>query len=48
MKQSLDYRNLLTEFAAHHNPDAIFAEPPPDAKDFKPLNEKETQKQSVP
>lgn len=48
MKQSLDYRNLLTEFAAHHNPDTIFAEPPPDAKDFKPLNEKETQKQSVP
>lgn len=48
MKQSLDYRNLLTEFAAHHNPDAIFAEPQPDAKDFKPLNEKETQKQSVP
>ncbi|MGN6972759.1 patatin-like phospholipase family protein [Neisseria sp. P0006.S004] len=48
MKQSLDYRNLLTEFTAHHNPDAIFAEPPPDAKDFKPLNEKETQKQSVP
>ena len=48
MKQSLDYRNLLTEFAAYHNPDAIFAEPPPDAKDFKPLNEKETQKQSVP
>ena len=48
MKQSLDYRNLLTEFAAHHNPDVIFAEPPPDAKDFKPLNEKETQKQSVP
>ncbi len=48
MKQSLDYRNLLTEFAAHHNPNAIFAEPPPDAKDFKPLNEKETQKQSVP
>ena len=48
MKQSLDYRNLLTEFAAHHNPDAISSEPPPDAKDFKPLNEKETQKQSVP
>ena len=48
MKQSLDYRNLLTEFAAHHNPDAIFAEPPPDTKDFKPLNEKETQKQPVP
>lgn len=43
MKQSLDYRNLLTEFAAHHNPDTIFAAPPPDAQEFKPLNEKEKQ-----
>ena len=43
MKQSLDYRNLLAEFAAHPNPDAIFAAPPPDAQEFKPLNEKEKQ-----
>ena len=43
MKQSLDYRNLLAEFAAHPNPDTIFAAPPPDAQEFKPLNEKEKQ-----
>ena len=43
MKQSLDYRNLLAEFAAHPNPDIIFAAPPPDAQEFKPLNEKEKQ-----
>ena len=43
MKQSLDYRNLLTEFAAHPNPDTIFAAPPPDAQEFKPLNEKKKQ-----
>ena len=43
MKQSLDYRNLLAEFAAHPNPDAIFAAPPPDAQEFKPLNEKKKQ-----
>ena len=43
MKQSLDYRNLLAEFAAHPNPDTIFAAPPPDAQEFKPLNEKKKQ-----
>lgn len=43
MKQSLDYRNLLAEFAAHPNPDTIFAATPPDAQEFKPLNEKEKQ-----
>ena len=43
MKQSLDYRNLLAEFAAHPNPDTIFAAPPLDAQEFKPLNEKEKQ-----
>ena len=43
MKQSLDYRNLLAEFAAHPNPDTIFAAPPLDAKEFKPLNEKKKQ-----
>lgn len=43
MKQSLDYRNLLAEFAAHPNPDTIFAAPPPDVQEFKPLNEKEKQ-----
>lgn len=43
MKQSLDYRNLLTEFGAHPNPDTIFAAPPPDAQEFKPLNEKKKQ-----
>ena len=43
MKQSLDYRNLLAEFAAHPNPDIIFAAPPPDAQEFKPLNKKEKQ-----
>ena len=48
MKQSLDYRNLLAEFAAHPNPDTIFAAPPPDAQEFKPLNEKEKQEQTVP
>ena len=48
MKQSLDYRNLLAEFAAHPNPDTIFAAPPPDAQEFKLLNEKEKQEQTVP
>ena len=43
MKQSLDYRNLLAEFAAHPNPDTIFAAPPPDVQEFKPLNEKKKQ-----
>ena len=43
MKQSLDYRNLLVEFAAHPNPDTIFAASPPDAQEFKPLNEKKKQ-----
>lgn len=43
MKQSLDYRNLLAEFGAHPNPDTIFAAPPPDAQEFKPLNEKKKQ-----
>ena len=43
MKQSLDYRNLLAEFAAHPNPDTIFAAPPLDEQEFKPLNEKEKQ-----
>ena len=43
MKQSLEYRNLLAELAAHPNPDTIFAAPPPDAQEFKPLNEKEKQ-----
>ena len=43
MKQSLDYRNLLAEFAAHPNPDTIFSAPPPDAQEFKPLNEKKKQ-----
>jgi len=43
MKQSLDYRNLLAEFAAHPNPDTIFAAPPSDAQEFKPLNEKKKQ-----
>ena len=48
MKQSLDYRNLLVEFAAHPNPDTIFAAPPPDAQEFKPLNEKKKQEKTVP
>ena len=48
MKQSLDYRNLLAEFAAHPNPDTIFAAPPPDAQEFKPLNEKKKQEKTVP
>ena len=48
MKQSLDYRNLLTEFGAHPNPDTIFAAPPPDAQEFKPLNKKKKQQQTVP
>ena len=43
MKQSLDYRNLLAEFAAHPNPDTIFSALPPDAQEFKPLNEKKKQ-----
>jgi putative patatin len=43
MKQSLDYRNLLAEFAAHPNPDTIFAAPPLDEQEFKPLNEKKKQ-----
>ena len=43
MKQSLDYRNLLAEFGAHPNPDTIFAAPPPDLQEFKPLNKKEKQ-----
>lgn len=42
MKQSLDYRNLLAEFGAHPNPDTIFTAPPPDAQEFKPLNEKKS------
>ena len=36
MKQSQDYQKLLHEFAAHPNPESIFAEPPPpDPKDGK-------------
>ena len=36
MKQSQDYQKLLQEFAAHPNPETIFAEPPPpDPKDGK-------------
>ena len=36
MKQSQDYQKLLQEFAAHPNPESIFAEPPPpDPKDGK-------------
>lgn len=47
MKQSLDYRNLLAEFAAHPNPDTIFAALPPDTQEFKPLNEKKKQEKTV-
>ena len=36
MKQSQDYQKLLQKFAAHPNPETIFAEPPPpDPKDGK-------------
>ena len=36
LKQSQDYQKLLQEFAAHPNPESIFAEPlPPDPKDGK-------------